>query len=115
MRDFFIKWAINSIGLLLISQLVKGIWVDGLISIMIAAVILGVLNAFIRPILLLLTIPINILSLGIFTLFINALMLKIVDWFVAGFLVKGFINTLFAALLLSIISIILSAVFVSKR
>lgn len=111
MRNFVIKWAINAIGLLIISQLIKGIEADGVSSILVAAVILGILNAFIRPFLLLLTIPINILSLGLFTLFINAFMLKIVDWLVIGFSVSGIFNTLFAALLLSVISIILSAIF----
>lgn len=112
MKSFVWRWIVNTIALLVVANLVQGIVVDNVLSLFLAALVLGVLNAVIRPILLLLTLPINILSLGLFTLVINGLMLKIVDWLVIGFATGGFLSTVFAALILSIISIILSAILI---
>jgi len=112
MKSFVWRWIINAIALLVVAKLVQGIAVDNVLSLFMAALVLGVLNAVIRPILLLLTLPINILSLGLFTLVINALMLKIVDWLVIGFSTGSFLATMFAAIILSIISMILSAILI---
>jgi len=112
MKSFVWRWIVNTIALLVVAKLVQGIVVDNVLSLFLAALVLGVLNAVIRPVLLLLTLPINILSLGLFTLVINALMLKIVDWLVIGFSTGSFLSTVFAALILSIISMILSAILI---
>lgn len=112
MKSFVWRWIVNTIALLVVARLVQGIVVDNVLSLFLAALVLGVLNAVIRPVLLLLTLPINILSLGLFTLVINALMLKIVDWLVIGFSTGSFLSTIFAALILSIISMILSAILI---
>ncbi|MEG1500499.1 MAG: phage holin family protein [Clostridiales bacterium] len=110
MNSFVWRWLINTIGLLVVSGLIQGVEAESVLSVVIAAVFLGVLNAVIRPVLLVLTLPINIMTLGIFTVLINALMLKMVSYFVSGFSVIGFWPTIGASLLLSFISMILSFV-----
>ncbi len=111
MKLFVWRWLINCISILVVANLVKGVVVESFLSLLMAAVFLGVLNAVIRPVLLIFTLPINILTLGLFTLIINALILFMVAFFVPGFAVGSFFSTVFAALLISVISMILSAVF----
>lgn len=111
MKSFIWRWLINCIAILIVSRLVQGIGVDSFFSLIGAAVILGVLNAIIRPILLVLTLPINVLTLGLFTFVVNTLILFLVAFFVPGFQVGSFFATLFASILISLISLILSSVF----
>jgi len=87
-----LRWLINTLTLILVTYLVPGINITSFYSALIAALFLGIVNAIIRPILIVLTLPINLVTLGFFTLFINAFML----WFVASF-VKGFEITNFSA------------------
>jgi putative membrane protein len=79
-----------------------------------AAAILGILNAFFRPIALILTLPINILSLGFFTFVINALMLKMASGVINGFEVRGFWPAVFGALVISLVSWLLN-IFINER
>ncbi|MCA1987570.1 MAG: phage holin family protein [Desulfarculus sp.] len=104
MRGMIFRWLINAGGLLLVSHLFDGIQVAGLGWALIAALFLGVVNALIRPVVLILTLPINILSLGLFTFVINALMLWLVGNLLAGFRVEGFWPALGGSLVLSLIS-----------
>ncbi len=87
---FIIRWLINALLLLLISYLLQGIEVASLYIALIAAAILGLVNALIRPIIILITLPINIITLGLFTLFINALLFWFVASFLEGFSISGF-------------------------
>jgi putative membrane protein len=73
-----------------------------------AALLLGVVNAFVRPIIIILTLPITLLTLGLFLLVINALMIMLVAWFLPGFLVAGFWSAVFAAIVVSLTSWIMS-------
>ncbi len=108
MRSILLKWLINALALYVTTYLVKGIQVSGALALLLAAALLGILNAVIRPILIILTLPINILTLGLFTLVINGLMLWIVSFLIKGFVIQGFWPALLGALMISIISWIVS-------
>jgi putative membrane protein len=85
----------------------SGVSVDNFATVVVVAVVLGVVNTFIRPILLIVTLPINFLTLGLFTLVINAFMVLLADYFVTGFSVESFTWALLFSLVLSIISSVL--------
>jgi putative membrane protein len=118
MTKLVIRWLINFLALFAAAWLVKGITVDGgggwtVFAIM--AIILGLVNAILRPLLKLLTCPLIILTLGLFTLVINGFTLWLssriaVNWFHVGFYVDGFWAAFWGGLVVSIVSLILSAV-----
>jgi putative membrane protein len=114
MNGLFIRWIVNAAALWLTSEAISGIQVSGIGPLLLAAVVLGILNAVLRPVLLLLTLPINILTLGLFTFVLNGFMLKLASGLVPGFDVHGFWASVFGALLLSFFSFLLS-LFVSDR
>ncbi len=91
------------------------IWVDGLFSAFKAALLLGIVNAIIRPILVFLTFPLTLLTLGLFLLVINGLMLWLVAALVKGFHVNGFWGAVFGSILISIVSWVLSRILHSKK
>ena len=99
-----LRWLLNALTLILVSYLVPGIHVDTLFAALIAALILGLVNAVIRPVVLILTLPINILTLGLFTLVVNAIMLLIVSSVTKGFSVDGFSAAFWGALIIWLIS-----------
>jgi putative membrane protein len=111
MKSLLIRWLLNALALILTAQLITGISVQGFQAALIAALVLGVVNAVIRPVVVLLTIPINFISLGLFSLVINGLMLMLVSRFVDGFGVTGFFPAVLGAIVLSIISAVLNMVF----
>jgi len=108
MRTILLKWFINALALYITSYLVKGIQVSGTSALLLAAALLGILNAVIRPILIILTLPINILTLGLFTFFINGLMLWIVSFLIKGFMIQGFLAAFLGALIISLVSWIIN-------
>ncbi len=114
MNGFFFRWMILTAAILVTSYLMDGIHVSGFFSAFFAAAILGILNAFFRPILLVLTLPINILSLGLFTFVLNAVLLMMVSGVIPGFDVDGFWSGLFGSLLISLISWIITS-FINDR
>ena len=99
-----IRWIINIAVLILISQFVSGIEISGIYVAAITVILLALVNAVIRPVLVLFTLPINILTLGIFTLVINALLFWFVSSFVDGFSVNGFQAAFLGALIMSLFS-----------
>jgi len=105
-----VRIGINALALLAAAYLVSGVTVQGFEAALVAALVLGVINVTLRPILLVLTIPVNLMTLGLFTFVINALMLLLVARVVSGFDIAGFWPALLAALLLSIVSSLLSGV-----
>jgi putative membrane protein len=109
-----LRWLILTSGIIIASYLLEGIHVSGFFSAFFAAALLGILNALFRPVLILLTLPINILSLGLFTFVINALMLMMVSGIISGFEVHGFWTAVFGSLIISIISWLLNS-FISDR
>ncbi len=108
MQGLLIRWGLNAFALWLVDQLVAGIHVGGAAPLFFAALVLGVLNAILRPLLLILTLPINFLTLGLFTLIINGAMLKLAAAAVRGFTIEGFWSAVLGAVLLSIISFFLN-------
>ena len=104
MYGIVIRWLILTFAIIVTSYLLDGIYVSGFISAFFAAAILSMLNAFFRPVLLILTLPINVLSLGFFTFVINALMLLMVSGVIPGFNVSGFWSAVFGSLLISLVS-----------
>jgi putative membrane protein len=107
-RGLLLKWLVNTIALFVVVNVVAGIGVERWQTMLAGALALGLLNAFFRPILLLLTLPINVLTLGLFTLVINGLIFYMAAWLVKGFYVTGFWNAFVAALLFSIVSFLLN-------
>jgi putative membrane protein len=103
-----VRWLINALALFLTALVLPGISLRGVVPALIAAAVLGIVNAVIRPLLLVLTLPLNIVTLGLFTFVINALMLMLTSAIVPGFQVRGFVSALLGAVLLSIISALLS-------
>ncbi len=114
MKGLMIRWLLLTISIILTSHLIDGIYVRSFASALFAALVLGILNALFRPILLIITLPINILTLGLFTFVINALLLKMVSGVVPGFYVHGFFSAVFGSLLISLVSWLLSS-FVNER
>jgi putative membrane protein len=92
------------VAILLASQFVPGIKVDTLSTAIIAACVLSLINIFIRPVFVLLTLPLSILTLGIFYFFINAFMLELVAYFVSGFVVQDFFSAFLGSLIISLVS-----------
>ncbi len=109
-----IRWLILTAAIIIAAYLLEGIHISGFFSAFFAAAILGVLNALIRPVLIILTLPINILTFGLFTFIINALMLKMVSGVIPGFEVHGFWTAVFGALIISFVSWLLNS-FISDR
>lgn len=114
MQGITIRWLTLTVAVIITSYLIDGIVVQGFFSALFAAAVLGILNAFFRPIALLLTLPINILSFGLFTFIINAVMLKMASSIIPGFNVHGFWAAVMGALFISIISWALNS-FISER
>lgn len=108
MTRIITRLIINALALVLASGIVPGLTIRGFWPVLSAAIIMGLVNAFIKPVVILLTLPINLLTLGIFTLFINAFMLKLVAFLVPGFTIAGFTAAFLGALLISIVSTVLS-------
>jgi putative membrane protein len=114
MNGIIIRWLTLTGAIILTSYLLDGIHVSGFFWALLAAAMLGFLNAFFRPIALLLTLPINVLTLGFFTFVINALMLKMASGIITGFEVYGFWSAIFGSLLISVISWLLNS-FINDR
>ena len=109
MRGILIRWLILTAAILSAAYLLEGIEVRDFFSAFLAAAVLGILNAFFRPVLILLTLPINILSLGLFTFVINAFLLKLASGVIPGFEVHGFWTALFGSLIITLVSFLLNA------
>jgi len=109
MRWIVIKWLILTAAVMLASYLIEGIRVSGFFSAFFTAAILGILNVLFRPIVILLTLPINIISFGLFTFVINALMLMMASGVIAGFEVHGFWSALLGSLIISGVNWILTS------
>lgn len=105
----FIRWLILTAAIVAASYLIDGIRISGFFSAFCAAAVLGILNALFRPILFILTLPINIMTFGLFTFVINALLLKMSSGVIPGFDVHGFWSAIFAALIISGVNWILSS------
>jgi len=108
MRGLLIRWGINSLALLIVVHTVRGIEVTNPIAVVVAALFLGILNAFLRPVLILVTLPLNVISLGFFTFIINGFLLWLVAQVIKGFTVAGFWPAVAGSFLFSLISLLIS-------
>jgi putative membrane protein len=102
MEGFLIRAVVVGIGLWLASKIVSGIAFNSTETLIAAALLLGIVNAFVRPIIVILTLPITLLTLGLFLLVINALMILLVAYFLPGFVVAGFWPAIGAAIVVSL-------------
>ncbi len=109
MPGILIRWLITTLAIMMVPTLVSGVTLDSLGSAVLAAAILGVLNAVVRPVLLLLTLPLTIVTLGLFILVNNALMFMLAGAIVPGVHVASFWSALFASVIVSIVSWILNS------
>jgi len=106
---FFIHWLITTLAIIISSYLLPGVSVSGFFAALVTALVLGILNTFIKPLLILLTLPLTILTLGLFTLVINALLIMLTSAIVPGFDVRNFGWALLFGLVLSILNAVLHA------
>jgi putative membrane protein len=106
MSKFALRAVIAAAGLWIATLLISGLQIGDPVTLILAALLLGVINAFVKPILVILTLPITILSLGIFLLVINAAMLALVAWVLPGFTISGFGAALLGAIVVSVTGLI---------
>ena len=111
MTAFVIRWLVTTIAVLVAAHLVPGIGYDGWGALLGASLLLGIINAFVRPILLLLSLPFIIVTMGLFIFVVNALLLLLVSKIVPAFHVAGFWSAFFGAIIISVVSWILSSFF----
>ncbi len=104
MRGFLIRGLITALGLWIASALLPGVHSGGILAIVGAGLVLGIVNAVVRPILVILTLPITIVTLGLFLLVINALMVALVGRMMHGFQVDGFLWAVLTAIIVSFVS-----------
>lgn len=99
-----VSWLVSTLVIFALANILPGVTVDSFTSALIAALILGIINAVLKPILLLLTLPINLLTLGLFTFVINALLILLAARIVPGFHIDGFISAFIFGIALSIVN-----------
>jgi putative membrane protein len=104
-----LAWLINAVALVAVAYLMPGISVASFTTALVAALVLGLINAVVRPVLVLLTLPVTILTLGLFIFVLNGLLFWFVGSFIQGFVVDGFWSGVFGAIVFSLISWLLSA------
>jgi len=102
------KLAINALALVVVTAIFKGIRLDNNQALIATAIVLSLVNTWLRPLVVILTLPINILTLGLFTLIINALMLELVSWLIPAFHIDTFWTAIGGALVISIVSFLLN-------
>lgn len=107
MLHWILSLVISAVILLIISRVVSGFELDGFGPALIAALVIGVINAIVRPVIAFLTFPITVLTLGLFLFVLNGLMLKLASVLVPGFRIKGFMPAIWGALLLAIANLLI--------
>lgn len=105
-----INWIVMAFAVIVSAYVLPGVTLSGFWAALLAALVLGIINVFIKPLLIILTLPINILTLGLFTLVINALVIMMASGFTPGFKVNGFWNALLFSIVLSIVLFIINKV-----
>jgi len=108
MLGILIRWALSALALVLTTRIVHGITVRDFGTLFIAALVLGLVNAIVRPILIFFTLPLTFLTLGLFLLVVNAITFGLAAWLVPGFQVSGFGAALFGSIVMSILGFVFS-------
>lgn len=99
-----INWAVSALAIGVSAYLLPGVHVDGIVTALVLAIVLGVINAFIKPIFIVLTFPITVVTLGLFALIVNALFILVAAQIVPGFTVDGFWWALLYSIILSLVN-----------
>lgn len=111
MPNFILTWLLTAIALLITAYFVPGFNVSGIGAAAFAAIVLGLVNAVVRPILIVLTLPLTILTLGLFLLVVNAISIGLVGFLSPGVQVEGFFPALFASIVLTLVASVLNLFF----
>ena len=109
LTPFLVHWAITALSLWVASHIFDGLKFDNASSLIISALLLGFANAIIKPLLIVLTLPLTLLTFGLFLLVINALMILLVAWLVKGFKVSSFWTAFFASIFIALLSLVIGS------
>ncbi|BEP40812.1 phage holin family protein [Variovorax sp. 375MFSha3.1] len=109
LTPFLVHWAITGISLWVASHLFRGLKFDSTGALVVSALLLGLANAIVKPLLIVLTLPLTLVTFGLFLLVINALMILLVAALVKGFRVSGFWTALFASIFISLLSVVIGS------
>ncbi len=115
MTRLILRWALNSFALFFVIKLIPGIQIDRFQDLLLATLVIGLLNVFLKPIIVLLTLPVTVMTLGLFTLVINGLIFYLAAHLVPGLHVSGFGAAFIAAVLYSVFNLILTELFGTKQ
>ncbi|MEJ2542475.1 MAG: phage holin family protein [Calditrichaceae bacterium] len=115
LRNWIIRIIINATALWVVDLIFDDVWINDSGSLILAAILFGILNTIIKPVLVLFTLPLNVLTLGLFTLVINAIILELTDYWMDSITVDGFGVAILAAMLISIVSVLLQSIFKEKE
>jgi putative membrane protein len=110
LKPFLLHWGITALSLWVASHVFRGLRFADTLSLIVSALLLGFANAIVKPVLIVLTLPLTVITLGVFLLVINAMMILLVARFVQGFRVAGFGTAFFASIFISLLSLVLEAV-----
>jgi putative membrane protein len=110
MVNILVNWLLNALSLMIVAHVIRGFDVSSFTTALIAALVIGLVNATLGVILKILTLPLTFVTLGVFWFVINALMLKLASAFVPGFTIYGFLPAFFGAIVLSLVNLILRAI-----
>ena len=110
LKAFLRRWLVNTVAVMVVANVVHGIRSESVTGLFVASLLLGILNALLRPLLWLLSLPLVILTLGLFTLVINALLLYFVGTLMKAFVVAGFWPAFWGSLIISLVSLVLNSV-----
>ena len=115
MPRFVLKFLVGALGLWLASEIIGGFRIDGPGTLALAAILLGLVNAVVRPVLIILTLPVTLLTLGLFLLVINGITVGLVSWLVPGMAVDGLWHALLAAVVIGVTSWVLEGLLGIKK
>jgi putative membrane protein len=115
MREFLTRWLIISLAIFIVANVFGLVYIDSLTALVLASLILGILNVFLRPILIFMTFPLTFLTLGLFIIVINGFILYLVALLVPGFDILGLWKTLLAALLISVLGALINYMIKEKK
>jgi len=115
MRKFFLSWSINIVSFFIVSRLINGFHFQNFMSIFLTSIAFGIVNAMLKPFLIFLSLPLMLVTFGIFLFVINAALLEVVAFFVRGFSIDSFLTAIVGSLLLSLISFIISLIVFPRR
>ena len=110
-----LRLLLNGVALLIAAWLIPGLYIATPVAAIVAGIVLGFVNAIVRPVLVLLTLPFTLITLGLFIFVVNAICLALTAWLVPGFSIGGFGSALLGALVVTIVSWLLSAILVDER